>query len=101
MSTITYGVLDSAGIRMDLMIENEVRALLFDGASIRNSGALLFAGDIAGMGSDTIAMRYASLDGYQAMADVSESLPQLLPMPQKISRQDVSASVMTLQIWQL
>jgi hypothetical protein len=72
MSTITYGVLDSAGIRMDLMIENEVRALLYDGASIRNSGALLFAGDIAGMGSDTISMRYASLDGYTAMADVSD-----------------------------
>ena len=32
MSTITYSVLDGAGLRLDKMIENEVRALLFDAA---------------------------------------------------------------------
>ena len=67
MSTITYTTLDTSGLRMDLMIENEVRALLHDAASIRNSGALLFSGDVAGMGSDTISLRYAGLDGYEAM----------------------------------
>jgi hypothetical protein len=67
MAIIDYAVLDTDGIRMDLMIENEVRSLLHDGASIRNSGALIFAGDIAGMGSDTIALRYSSLDGYTPM----------------------------------
>ena len=66
MSTITYTTLDTSGLRMDLMIENEVRALLHDAASIRNSGALLFSGDVAGMGSDTISLRYAGLDGYEA-----------------------------------
>ncbi len=72
MATITYSVLDTDGIRMDLMVENEVRALLHDGASIRNSGALLFAGDIAGMGSDVLALRYSSLDGYTPMASVAD-----------------------------
>ena len=72
MATIDYSVLNTAGLRMDLMIENEVRALLFDAASLRTSGALVFAGDIAGMGSDTIQLRYASLDGAQPMADVSD-----------------------------
>ncbi len=67
MSTITYTTLDTSGLRMDLMIENEVRALLHDAASIRNSGALLFSGDVSGMGSDTISLRYAGLDGYEAM----------------------------------
>ena len=42
MAIIDYAVLDTDGIRMDLMIEAEVRALLHDGASIRKSGALLF-----------------------------------------------------------
>jgi hypothetical protein len=72
MATIDYSVLNTAGLRMDLMIENEVRALLFDAASLRTSGALVFAGDIAGMGSDTISLRYASLDGYDPMADVAD-----------------------------
>ena len=49
MATITFSTLDQtsgSGLRMDTMIENEVRSLLHDAASIRNSGALLFAGDV-------------------------------------------------------
>ena len=72
MATITYSVLNGDGLRLDAMIENEVRALLHDGASIRNSGALLFAGDIAGMGSDSLTLRYAGLDGYEAMNTVGD-----------------------------
>jgi len=68
MATITFNTLETGGIRLAKMIENEVRALLFDGASIRNSGALLFGGDVAALGSDTLSLRYASLDGYTAMA---------------------------------
>ena len=72
MAVIDYAVLDTDGIRMDLMLENEIRALLHDGASIRKSGALLFAGDLSGIGSDTIALRYSSLDGYTEMAAVGD-----------------------------
>ena len=72
MAIIDYNVLDTDGIRMDLMIENEVRALLHDSASIRNSGAILYAGDVAGIGSDTIALRYSSLDGFTEMSAVAD-----------------------------
>ena len=72
MAIIDYAVLDTDGIRMDLMVENEIRALLHDGASIRKSGALIFAGDVSGIGSDTIALRYSSLDGYTEMAAVAD-----------------------------
>ena len=72
MATITYSTLQTDGLRIDAMIENEVRALLHDAASIRNSGALLFAGDVAGIGSDALTLRYAGLDGYEAMNSVSD-----------------------------
>ena len=72
MATITYTTLFNDGLRLEKMIENEVRALLFDAASIRNSGALLFGGDVAGMGSDAISLRYAGLDGYEAMNTVAD-----------------------------
>ena len=67
MAEIKYSTLNTAGLRLDKMIENEVRALLFDAASIRNSGALLFAGDVAGLGSSALSLRYAGLDGYEPM----------------------------------
>ena len=56
MAIIDYAVLDTDGIRMDLMIEAEVRALLHDSASIRKSGALLFAGDWLGCYRDEILL---------------------------------------------
>tara|TARA_R110000868_G_scaffold4881_3_gene30396 strand:+ start:129 stop:1061 length:933 start_codon:yes stop_codon:yes gene_type:complete len=86
MATITFSTLDQtsgSGLRMDTMIENEVRSLLHDAASIRNSGALLFAGDVAGIGSDSLTLRYAGLDGYEAMnstADGSEITSSNLSM---------------------
>ena len=58
MSTIDYSALGN--LRLAAMIENEVRAILADQASIRNSGALLFAGDVAGIGSKVMRMRYAN-----------------------------------------
>ena len=72
MATIDFSALNTGGLRLDAMIENEVRALLHDAASIRNSGALLFAGDVAGVGSDTLTLRYAGLDGYEAMNTVGD-----------------------------
>lgn len=59
MATITFAGLDG-NLRLAAMIENEVRATLADMASIRNSGALLFAGDVANIGSDSIRLRYAN-----------------------------------------
>ena len=59
MATITYSTLDG-NLRLAAMIENEVRATLADMASIRNSGSLLFAGDVANIGSDSIRLRYAN-----------------------------------------
>lgn len=50
---------DLGNLRLAAMIENEVRAVLADMASIRNSGALLYAGDVAGIGSKVMRMRYA------------------------------------------
>jgi hypothetical protein len=58
MAITTYSQLGD--LRLEAMIENEVRALLADQASIRNSGALLFMGDVAGIGSDAMRMRFAN-----------------------------------------
>jgi hypothetical protein len=59
---------DLGNLRLDAMIENEVRAILADMASIRNSGALMFAGDVAGIGSDSIRLRYADWGAAQPFA---------------------------------
>tara|TARA_B100000524_G_scaffold145260_1_gene72962 strand:+ start:506 stop:1429 length:924 start_codon:yes stop_codon:yes gene_type:complete len=72
MATITYTTLQAANIRLGAMIENEVRSLLFDAGSIRNSGALLFAGDVAGLGSDAVRLRYAQLGGAVPMATAAD-----------------------------
>ena len=58
MTTIDYSALGN--LRLSQMIENEVRAILADNASLRNSGALLFAGDVAGIGSKALRLRYAN-----------------------------------------
>jgi len=57
MTTIDYSGLGN--LRLSAMIENEVRAILADVASIRNSGALLYMGDVAGIGSKALRLRYA------------------------------------------
>ena len=72
MATITYTTLEGDGLRLAAMLENEIRALIHDAASIRNSGALLFAGDVADMGSDALTIRYAGLDGYDGMDSVGD-----------------------------
>jgi len=50
---------DLGNLRLAAMVENEVRAVLADMASIRNTGALLFAGDVAGVGSKSMRLRFA------------------------------------------
>lgn len=66
----TYAALGD--LRLAAMIENEVRAILADQASIRNSGALLFMGDVAGIGSDSLRMRYANWGAATPFASASD-----------------------------
>jgi hypothetical protein len=72
LKNLDFAGLESGGLRLAAMIEAEVRALLSDNASIRQSGALLYAGDVANIGSDSITLRFAGLDGYDAMASASD-----------------------------
>ena len=55
-------------LRMAAIIEREIHSLLTDQMSMRNSGAISFKGDVAGMGSDTLRVRYAGLDGYDSFS---------------------------------
>ena len=73
---------DLGNLRLAAMIENEVRAILADTASIRNSGALLFAGDVAGIGSKVMRMRYANWGAATPFATAADGA-------------DVSASTLT------
>ena len=59
---------DLGNLRLDAMIENEVRMILADMASIRNTGALMYAGDVAGVGSDSLRLRYADWGAAQPFA---------------------------------
>lgn len=72
LQNLDFAGLESGGLRLAAMIEAEVRALLSDNASIRQSGALLYAGDVANIGSDAITLRFAGLDGYDAMSSASD-----------------------------
>lgn len=53
-------------LRMANMISQELKLLLTDSTSLRNTPFMDFVGSINGMGSDTIRVRKAGLDGYDA-----------------------------------
>lgn len=53
-------------LRMQKMISQEIRLLLTDSTNLRNTPFVDFVGSINGMGSDTIRVRKAGLDGYDA-----------------------------------
>lgn len=67
---ITFGQSDSthAGLEGDLrlsaMISQEINLLLRDVSNLRNSPYISYAGSINGLGSDTIRLRKAGLDGF-------------------------------------
>lgn len=63
---------DLGDLRLSAMIENEVRAVLADMASIRQTGMLLFAGDVANIGSDSIRLRYADWGANTPFASVAD-----------------------------
>ncbi len=73
---------DLGNLRLAAMVENEVRAVLADMASIRNTGALLFAGDVAGIGSKAMRLRFADWGAETPFATATDGA-------------DVSASAIT------
>jgi hypothetical protein len=50
------------------MISQEVNLLLKDNANLRNTGLISYQGSINGLGSDSIKVRLAGLDGFDSMA---------------------------------
>lgn len=67
---ITFGQSDSThqalegDLRLSAMISQEINLLLRDVANLRNSPFISYAGSVNGLGSDTIRVRKAGLDGY-------------------------------------
>ena len=53
-------------LRLAQMISQEIKLLLTDSSNLRNTPFLDFVGSINGQGSDTIRVRKAGLDGYDA-----------------------------------
>ena len=66
--------LASNGIRLSQMISQEVNLLLKDASNLRNSGLLSYQGSINGLGSDTVRVRLAGLDGFDSMAAASSEI---------------------------
>jgi len=55
-------------LRLANILSQEIALLIADRTSIRTTGALQYFGSVNGQGSDTVAVRLAGLDGYDAMA---------------------------------
>ena len=56
-------------LRLQQMISQEIKLLLTDARNLRNTPFLDFVGSINGMGSDTIRVRKAGLDGYDSFSE--------------------------------
>lgn len=55
-------------LRLQQMISQEIKLLLTDSTNLRNTPFVDFVGSINGLGSDTIRVRKAGLDGYDAFS---------------------------------
>jgi hypothetical protein len=55
-------------LRLQKMLSQEIRLLLADSTNLRNTPFVDFVGSINGMGSDTIRVRKAGLDGFDAFS---------------------------------
>ena len=55
-------------LRLSAMISQEINLLLKDNANLRNTPLLSYQGSINGLGTDTVRVRLAGLDGYDSMA---------------------------------
>ena len=56
-------------LRLAKMISQEIRLLLTDSTNLRNTPFVDFVGSINGLGSDTIRVRKAGLDGFDAFSE--------------------------------
>ena len=59
----------SEDLRLSKMISQEIRLLLTDSSNLRNTPFVDFVGSINGLGSDTIRVRKAGLDGFDAFSE--------------------------------
>lgn len=62
------------GLRLAQMISQEVNLLLKDNANLRNTGLISYQGSINGLGSDSIKVRLAGLDGFDSMASAASEI---------------------------
>ena len=70
---ITFDNVSASGglvdkLRLSAMISQEINLLLKDTSNLRNTGLISYQGSINGLGSDTVRVRLAGLDGYDSMA---------------------------------
>lgn len=61
-------------LRLSAMISQEINLLLKDTANLRNTPLLSYQGSINGLGSDTVRVRLAGLDGYDSMAAATNEI---------------------------
>ena len=59
-------------LRLANMISNEVNLLLKDTANLMGSQYMQYAGSINGLGTDTIRLRRAGLDGFDVMQGIRQ-----------------------------
>jgi hypothetical protein len=69
--TITSASLET-DLRLALCLDAALHVLLHDSATIKNTGAVTYLGSINGSGSDVSQIRFAGLDGTDAMATVTD-----------------------------
>ena len=61
-------------LRLSAMISQEINLLLKDNSNLRNTPFLSYQGSINGLGSDTVRVRLAGLDGYDSMAAATSEI---------------------------
>lgn len=61
-------------LRLSAMISQEINLLLKDNANLRNTPLLSYQGSINGLGTDTVRVRLAGLDGYDSMAAAASEI---------------------------
>ena len=61
-------------LRLSAMISQEINLLLKDNANLRNTPLLSYQGSINGLGTDTVRVRLAGLDGFDSMAAATSEI---------------------------
>jgi len=61
-------------LRLSAMISQEINLLIKDNANLRNTPLLSYQGSINGLGTDTVRVRLAGLDGYDSMAAATSEI---------------------------